>query len=71
MNIELIGTLASIIILISFMMKDIVKIRIINIIGSLCFIIYGFFIGSFSVLLLNSVLVLVHIYHLKKHGKNG
>lgn len=70
MNIEILGTLASVIILISFMMKDVVKIRLINILGSICFIIYGFFISSFSVLLLNGILILVHIYYLREWAKN-
>lgn len=63
---EILGTIASIIILISFMMKDIIKIRTINIIGSIIFVIYGVAIESFSVILLNIMLIIVHIYYLAK-----
>lgn len=70
MNIEIIGTIASIIILISFISNKIYKIRIINIIGCTVFIIYGILIKSFSVLLLNSALMLIHVYYLIKEYKN-
>ena len=63
---EILGTMASIIILISFTMKDIKKIRLINIIGSIIFIIYAIYIKSFSVCFLNSMMIFVHIYQLKK-----
>lgn len=70
MNIEIIGTLASIVILISFLTNNVFKIRCINIIGSIIFIIYGVLISSFSILLLNGILILIHIYYLLKEGKN-
>lgn len=63
---EIIGTVASIIILISFLFDDLRIIRIINIIGCIVFIIYGTTIKSFSIELLNSGLFLIHIYHLLK-----
>lgn len=49
MSYELIGTLASIIVLISFIARGENKIRIINIIGALVFVIYGLLINAFSV----------------------
>lgn len=64
MNFEILGTLASVIVLISFLMKGEKKIRIINIIGALMFVIYGILINAFSVYFLNGMLCLVHIYKL-------
>ena len=61
---ELLGIIATIIVLISFMMKGENKIRIVNIIGAICFVLYGLGIGAFSVWLLNGILVLIHIYKL-------
>lgn len=61
---EILGTLASIIILISFIPKNITKIRFINLIGSILFVIYGMTINSFSVILLNVMLITVHTYYL-------
>lgn len=64
MNNEILGTIASIIVLLSFLMKGEIKIRIINIIGALIFVIYGMSINAFSVWFLNGTLCLVHIYKL-------
>ena len=66
---ESIGVLASCIVLLSFVMNGERKIRIINIIGALLFVIYGLLINSFSVSFLNSALFFVHIYKLKKCSK--
>jgi len=64
---EVLGTIASIIILISFLYNDLEKVRIINIVGCIVFIIYGFSIKSFSVCFLNGSLLLIHIYYLLKN----
>lgn len=69
MNYEILGTTASVLVLISFLMKGEKKIRTINIIGALIFVIYGILIKSFSVAFLNGVLILIHIYYLKKIKK--
>ena len=59
---EKLGILASILVLISFLMKGERKIRLINIFGAACFVIYGLMIKAFSVWFLNSALLLIHIY---------
>lgn len=64
MNWEILGTLASIIVLISFLMKGEFKIRVVNIFGAICFVIYGIMINAFSVWFLNGALVLIHAYKL-------
>lgn len=66
MNFEILGTIASIIVLISFLMKSEKKIRLVNIIGALMFVIYGLSINAFSVWFLNGSLCIVHIYRLIK-----
>lgn len=66
MNYELIGTLASIIVLISFIVKGEKNIRLINIIGAFVFVIYGLLINAFSVWFLNSMLILIHLYKIKR-----
>lgn len=65
-NNELIGIFATIFVLVSFLMKGEKLIRIINILGAILFVIYGAFIGSVSVWLLNGCLILIHIVKLKK-----
>lgn len=65
-NFEIIGTIASTIVLISFLCKSERKIRTINIVGCILFVIYGILIGSFSVWFLNGALILIHVYKLIK-----
>ena len=64
MKYEILGTIASILVLISFLMKGEKKIRIINILGALMFVVYGILINAFSVWFLNGVLICIHIYYL-------
>ena len=68
---EILGTIASIIVLMSFLMKGEKKIRIINILGALMFVIYGICIKAFSVWFLNGALILIHLYYLKKMSSNA
>lgn len=64
--IEIIGILASVFVLISFLFKSESTIRIINIVGAILFVIYGILINSISVWLVNGSLIFVHTYHLYK-----
>lgn len=66
MNWEILGTIASVIVLISFIMKGERNIRLVNIIGAICFVVYGIMINAFSVWFLNGALTLIHIYKLLK-----
>ena len=66
---EIIGITATLFVLLSFLMKDIRKVRIVNIIGAMLFVIYGALINSLSTWLLNGVLIMVHIYYLIKMQK--
>lgn len=70
MQVELLGTLASVFVLISFLMKGEKQIRIVNIVGAIIFVIYGVLLGAFSVWLLNGILCLVHLYKLIKGKKH-
>lgn len=63
-----VGYLASIFIVGSFLLKDIKTIRFINLIGCICFVLYGFFIDPagylWPIIIPNGLLSLVQIYHL-------
>ena len=63
--IELIGLLATLFVLVSFLQKSEISIRKFNIVGASLFIIYGLLISSISVWLLNGILLGVHIKRLK------
>lgn len=60
------GHTASVVILISLMMKSIVKLRWINMVGGAMFSAFGFMIGSMPVALLNLGIVFIDIYYLYK-----
>lgn len=69
MNYEIIGIIATLFVLLSFLMKKIELVRIINIIGATLFVIYGVLIGAFSTWLLNALLIIIHIVYLIKLKK--
>lgn len=66
MSYEIIGLLGTLFVLISFLMKEVKLIRIINIVGAILFVIYGLLIGALSTWLLNAILVIIHIIYLLK-----
>lgn len=66
---NLIGYLASVIVLISFVMTSVVKLRWVSAIGSGLFSIYGFVIGSIPTGLLNAAVVVVNITYLVRMKK--
>jgi uncharacterized protein with PQ loop repeat len=70
---DYIGYSASFFIVMSFIMKDLKKIRIINCIGCLLFVIYGVLKGNgvisamyWPIIIPNVVICFVQIYHLRK-----
>lgn len=64
---QYIGYAASFFIVISFIVKDLKKIRIINLIGCICFVIYGVFMGLlWPIIIPNAILSFVQIYYLLK-----
>lgn len=63
---ELFGYASSVMIAISLMMSNILRLRILNAIGALTFAIYGYFVGAYPVLAVNGWIFLVDIYYLYK-----
>lgn len=71
MKYEWIGILGSILIIIAFTQKDELKIRLLDSVGALLFILYGFATRTWSTMVLNCVLVIVHILRFKEMDKDG
>ena len=67
---EIIGIVGTLFVLLSFLMKDMVKVRLINIIGAGFFVVYGIFIGAIATWLLNAILIIIHIVYLIKERKS-
>lgn len=68
--IELVGYSASIFIAISLMMTDIVRLRVINSIGCLLFVIYGYTVGAYPVALANIIIIIINLYNLYRIKNN-
>jgi hypothetical protein len=65
---EYLGYVASIVIMISFVMKNVITLRFINVIGGLLFIVYGVLLSmSIPIIATNTFVVGVNVYYLIKH----
>jgi len=64
--IEWIGYIASTIVLISLSLSSILRLRIVNLVGSALFSIYGFYIGALPVGIMNLLIVFFNLYYLQK-----
>lgn len=62
------GYLAFILISISFLMRSVNKLRLVNTIGSICFIVYGLAIQALPVVLANLFIACVNIYYLARRN---
>ena len=62
--VEWTGYIAMVTLMISFLMKDIKKLRIINTIACLLFVAYGFMLHSYPVIISNAFISLVNLYYL-------
>lgn len=67
---EIVGILAGLFVLGSFLMKGEIKIRFVNLLGAILFVTYGILIGSLSVSVINGALVIVQIYYLIKYQRS-
>jgi len=66
---ELIGIVATLFIIASFLTKNLVKVRIVNLIGSVIFVVYGILIHSWSTAILNVIMIVVHLVYLLRRNK--
>lgn len=64
--IEIIGYAGSALVLVSFLMASVVKLRVVNAVGSLIFAVYALIIRSYPTALMNVCLVLINLYYLWK-----
>jgi len=64
--IEIWGYISMIVVLISVMMKDIKKLRMINTISCIMFVIYGVALGAYPIVIMNSLVIFINIWRLYK-----
>jgi len=63
-SIEWLGYFASILVAISFLMKSMNKLRFVNMLGAVCFVIYALAIKAVPVALINLFIICVNVYYL-------
>ena len=62
---EYVGYLASLLVLISFLMKNLSTLRIINSIGAILFVVYGIMLAiSWPIIITNAFILMANIYYL-------
>lgn len=69
MIIDIIGYIGTILILYSFTIEDMFKLRVVNSIGSIVWIVYGIGIWAGPTILVNSCVLCIHSYWFYKHRK--
>jgi hypothetical protein len=67
--IEIIGYIAMTLVGISFLMKEIKALRMLNLLGASTFILYGVILSQPPIYILNIFIVLVNLYYLIKLNK--
>ncbi|PIE39768.1 MAG: hypothetical protein CSA51_04330 [Gammaproteobacteria bacterium] len=61
---ELLGYAASFFVVMSLLMRDIKRLRYINLLGCLLFVVYGLIIAAYPVAVMNAVAALINVYQL-------
>jgi len=66
--VEWLGYAAMATVLISFLMKSVIKLRVINALGCLLFILYGFFLQPISkpIIITNVAILVINLFHILK-----
>ena len=65
--VEIVGYLASVVVLCSFVMKDVKKLRRVNMVGCLLFVIYGFMMPTIRIalpiIITNAAIMGINVYY--------
>jgi len=69
MNWDIFGYIGTIVVLYSFTIENIFKLRLINSIGSMFWIVYGLGIMAGPTIVVNSCVLMIHTYWFIKHRK--
>ncbi|TXE08101.1 uroporphyrinogen decarboxylase [Seonamhaeicola algicola] len=68
---EWVGYLAMATVLLSFLMKSVVKLRLVNLVGCLFFVVYGILLSPISkpIIITNTAILCINLYYLLKKVK--
>lgn len=67
--IEILGIISTLFIVLAFVCKNVVSIRLLDIIGAIGFVVYGTLTKTWSTLALNIALILINLFYLIKYYK--
>ena len=70
MILEIIGYIGSALVVVSMLMSSIVKLRVINTVGSVISMAYAIAVGAFPLALMNICLIVINVYNLIKLLRN-
>ena len=65
-GIEVFGYISMIIALVSMMMKDIKTLRIVNSIACAMFVVYGFILGAYPIVIMNILVIIINVHQILK-----
>ena len=65
-GIEVFGYISMIIALVSMMMKDIKTLRIVNSIECAMFVVYGFILGAYPIVIMNILVIIINVHQILK-----
>lgn len=68
---EVIGYVGSALVLLSFLMSSVLKLRIINSLGSLASLIYGLLVHTYPTVIMNGALLIINIIFIIKMSRNS
>ena len=66
MYLEAIGWIATVFIILSFIQKDMLRLRLLSLVGALFWTVYGLISGSWSIVFLNMVVSIIQLYWVRK-----
>ncbi|MEO1057249.1 MAG: hypothetical protein AAFY28_10085 [Actinomycetota bacterium] len=64
-GVELVGYLASLLVVVSLAMTSVVRLRIISLVGSITFVVYGSLISSAPIILTNAAIAAINVWYLR------
>ncbi len=69
-TLELVGWVATFVVIGSFLVNDMIKLRSINLVGATLWLIYGIIASSYSIMFLNIVVMSIQIFKINQLIKN-
>jgi hypothetical protein len=65
-GIEIYGYVSMLVVIASCLMKDVLKLRVGNLIGCAMFVAYGLMLDAMPVVVMNVIIIIIHAYHIFK-----